>query len=299
MNSPLAILRALRPKQWTKNVVVLAALVFAAGDRSQQINWMDLLGNALAAMLLFCMASSSVYLLNDIKDVELDRAHPEKKNRPIAAGQVSIGFALLLSMVLIVLAVLGSWFIAPELAGVIVGYFTLQLLYVYGLKQVALVDLFVIAIGFVLRALAGAVAIKVLISPWLLLCTLLLALFLALCKRRQEMVLQLDQPNETRPSLSGYNEKLLDQLIAMTGASTLVCYALYTQWPETVAKFGSHNLGFTLPFVMFGLFRYVTLVYHHQQGERPEQVLLTDPPLLITVALYAAVTVGVMALGGG
>jgi len=298
MNSPLAILRAVRPKQWTKNIVVLAALVFAAGDRSQQINWVDLAGNALAAMLLFCMASSSVYLLNDIKDVELDRAHPEKKNRPIAAGQVSTGFALLLSLILIVTAIAGSWFIAPPLAGVIAGYFILQLFYVYGLKQVALVDLFVIAIGFVLRALAGAVAIDVLISPWLLLCTLLLALFLALCKRRQEMVLQSEQTSETRPSLSGYNEKLLDQLIAMTGASTLVCYALYTQWPETVAKFGSHKLGFTLPFVMFGLFRYVTLVYHHQRGERPEQVLLTDPPLLITVALYAAVTVGVMVLGG-
>jgi len=296
MNHPLAILRAVRPKQWTKNAVVLAALVFAAGDRSQQINWVDLLGNALAAMLLFCMASSAVYLLNDIKDIDLDRAHPEKKNRPIAAGQVSIGFARLLSLFLIVVSIGGSWLIAPKLAGVIGGYFILQLFYVYGLKQLALVDLFVIAIGFVLRALAGAVAIDVLISPWLLLCTLLLALFLALCKRRQEMV-QTDQSNETRPSLSGYNEKVLDQLIAMTGASTLVCYALYTQWPETIAKFGSHNLGFTLPFVMFGLFRYVTLVYHYQRGERPEQVLLTDPPLLITVALYAAVTVGIMALG--
>lgn len=297
MNSAMAIIRAVRPKQWTKNSVVLAALVFAAGDRSQQINWVDLLGNAFAAMILFCLASSAIYLLNDIKDIELDRAHPEKKNRPIAAGEVSIGFARSLALVLFAVALGGSWMIAPALAGVIGGYLGLQLLYVYGLKSFALVDLFVIAIGFVLRALAGAVAIDVLISPWLLLCTLLLALFLALCKRRQEMVMQSDQLNETRPSLSGYNEKVLDQLIAMTGASTLVCYALYTQWPETVAKFGSHNLGFTLPFVMFGLFRYVTLVYHHQRGERPEQVLLTDLPLLITVALYAAVTVGIMALG--
>jgi len=291
------IFRAMRPKQWTKNAVVLAALVFAAGDRSQQLDWTNLWVNAIAAALLFCFASSAIYLLNDIKDVDHDRAHPEKKFRPIASGELATGTAAITAMALLVIALAGAWRVTPELAGVIGAYLVLQVAYVYALKKLALVDMFVIAIGFVLRALAGAVAIGVKISPWLLLCTLLLAMFLALCKRRQEMTQEDYDATETRPSLSGYNEKVLDQLIAMTGASTLVGYALYTQWADTVLKFGSNRLGFTLPFVMFGLFRYVTLVYHHQKGERPEQVLLTDPPLLITIGLYGIATIAIMAFG--
>ncbi|HMO51614.1 MAG TPA: decaprenyl-phosphate phosphoribosyltransferase [Kiritimatiellia bacterium] len=299
MTSMAVMSRAIRPKQWTKNVVVLAALVFAAGDRSQQLDWTAMLGQAVAAMLLFCLASSAVYLLNDIKDVMLDRAHPEKRFRPIASGELPVGVARVMAAILVAVALGGSWVVSPRLTGVLVGYLVLQAAYVYALKRVPLVDLFVISMGFVLRALAGAVAISVKISPWLLLVTLLLAMFLALCKRRQEMVLVLDAGAETRPSLLGYNEKMLDQLIAMTGAATLVVYALYTQWPDTVQKFGSHNLGFTLPYVMFGLFRYITLVYHHQRGERPEQVLLTDRPLLICVALYAVTTVAILSLGRG
>lgn len=288
------ILRALRPKQWTKNVVVLAALVFAAGDRTQQIDWTALAGLALSAMALFCLASSSVYLINDIRDLELDRAHPEKRFRPIASGQLPVTVAGGMAGVLLVASLAGAWLVGPPLAGIIGGYLVLQAAYVTMLKKIPLVDLFVIALGFVLRALAGAVAVSVVISPWLLLVTLLLAMFLALCKRRQELLLVSDAGAETRPTLQGYNEKMLDQLISMTGASVLVCYALYTQWPDTVEKFGGHQLGFTLPFVMFGLFRYVSLVYHHERGERPEQVLLTDYPLLITVALYGAVTMAIL-----
>jgi len=180
---------------------------------------------------------------------------------------------------------------------VIGAYLVIQLADISGLKKLPLVDLFIISIGFVLRALAGAVAVSVKISPWLLLITLLVAMFLALCKRRQEILLVNNAGRETRPSLLGYNEKMLDQLISMSGAATLVCYALYTQWPDTVQKFGSHYLGFTLPFVMFGLFRYINLVYHYQQGERPEQVLLTDRPLLVTIALYMLVTAAIFAVG--
>ncbi len=291
------LLRAMRPQQWTKNGVVLAALLFAAGDRSQQVDWTSVLGNALAAVFLFCLASSAVYLLNDVKDVALDRKHPEKRKRPVASGELAAGTAITAATVLLVVALTGGWLVAPLLAGVIAAYLVLQVAYVYFLKRVPLVDMFVIASGFVLRALAGAVAIDVEISPWLLLVTLLLAMFLALCKRRQEVVLVQDAGQEgTRPALAGYSEKMLDQLIAITGAATLVCYALYTQWPETVEKFGSHNLGFTLPFVMFGLFRYINLVYHYQRGERPEEVLLTDKPLLVSVALYGLTTVIIFAL---
>lgn len=291
------IFRAMRPKQWTKNTVVLAALVFASGDRSQPFDIASFWWEAVLAAVFFCLASSAIYLLNDIKDVDHDRAHPEKKYRPIASGELAVGAAAVCAVMLLAVSLGGSWYITPRLTGVIGLYLGLQFAYVYALKKVPLVDTFVIAIGFVLRALAGAVAIDVKISPWLLLCALLLAMFLALCKRRQEMTQEEFDASETRPSLSGYNEKVLDQLIAMIGSATLVCYALYTLWPDTVAKFGSHNLGFTLPFVMFGLFRYVTLVYHHQKGERPEQVLLTDPPLLVTVALYGIATIVILMVG--
>lgn len=294
--SPVMLLKAMRPKQWTKNVVVLAALVFAAGDRSQHLDIFSLILPALAAALFFCLASSAIYLLNDIKDAELDRAHPEKKFRPIASGQLAVSSALMAAGLLLCVSLGGAWLVAPKLAYVIGGYLVLQLAYVFVLKRITLVDLFVISIGFVLRALAGAVTIAVPISSWLLLVTLLLAMFLALCKRRQELLLINDRAPDTRPSLMGYNEKMLDQLIAMTGAATLVAYALYTQWPDTVSKFGSHRLGFTLPFVMFGLFRYISLVYHHQLGERPEQVLLTDRPLLVTIGLYGMATALILGL---
>ena len=167
------------------------------------------------------------------------------------------------------------------------GYFLLQILYTFGLKRIALVDIFIIAGGFVLRALAGAVAIKVEISPWLLLCTLLLSLFLALCKRRHELVVVADGGGETRASLRQYSEKVLDQLIAMMGGTTIVCYALYTLSAETVAKFGTAKLGFTIPFVIFGVARYLDNVYRKDLGGRPEQILLTDRILLVDIALYA------------
>ncbi|HEY8240228.1 MAG TPA: decaprenyl-phosphate phosphoribosyltransferase [Kiritimatiellia bacterium] len=287
MSGFIHILHALRPKQWTKNAVVLAALVFAAGDRAQHIDashaWL-----ALAAMVVFCVVSSAVYLMNDIRDVELDRLHPTKRLRPIAAGQVSIGAARAMAIALMAAGFAAAWRIGTPFLCVIAGYVLLQVCYTFGLKQVALVDLFVIASGFVLRALAGAVAINVTISPWLLLCTLLLALFLALCKRRHELVVVNDTSGETRPSLRKYDERLLDQLISIMAAATVVCYALYTLSPETVQKFGTNRLGFTIPFVLFGLFRYLDLVYRHEKGGRPEQILLTDVPLMIDLALYGA-----------
>ncbi len=295
MNAPFILIKAMRPNQWTKNALVLAALVFAAGDRSQQLEWTAMVGTALLAAIAFCLASSAIYLLNDIRDAEHDRKHPVKKFRPIASGALSPGLARTVAFALGTAALGGAAVIRTELACVIGAYLVLQLAYVYFLKHVPLVDLFVIAIGFVLRALAGAVAIHVHISPWLLLCTLMLALFLALCKRRQELVQNTEPTQSTRPSLEGYSEKMLDQLIAMIGGSTIVTYSLYTQWPETVAKFGSHNLGFTIPFVMFGLFRYIDLAYRHQRGERPEKVLLTDAPLLVTIALYCIVAVWAIA----
>lgn len=278
-------IRALRPAQWTKNGIVLAAVVFALGDHTQQVG-LEAIPRVLLAALVFCILSSSVYLINDIRDLPLDRAHPVKRFRPIAAGELSVGLACLLALLLVVASLTGAWFLGSSLWLVCLAYLLMQMAYTMILKQVALVDLFVIAFGFVLRALAGAVVLDIHISPWLLLCTLLLALFLALCKRRHEKI-NLCTPDEpTRPALQNYQEKLLDQLIAVMAPAVILCYAIYTLWPETIEKYGSSRLALTIPFVIFGLFRYLDLVYRHEKGDRPEQLLLTDIPLIVNLLLY-------------
>jgi 4-hydroxybenzoate polyprenyltransferase len=290
MSRVSSAIRALRPKQWTKNAVVFAAFLFALGDRQQHVG-LSGFWTSLQAALLFCLVSSGVYLLNDVKDVEQDRAHPTKRLRPIAAGELSPRAASWMAAGLLAAGLAGAWRMSPALLEVVGGYVVLQIAYTFALKRIALIDLFVIAGGFVLRALAGAVALQVTISPWLLLCALLLALFLALCKRRHERVVLNDALGETRKSLEYYDEHLLDQLIAVVSAATLVCYALYTLWPDTVEKFGTARLGLTIPFVIFGIFRYLDLVYRHEKGGQPELILLTDVPLLVDLALYGLTVV--------
>lgn len=291
----LALWRSLRPAQWTKNGVVLAPFIFAFGDRALTLDW-PALGVVLLAALSFCLLASAIYLFNDVRDQAEDRMHPVKKLRPIAAGDLSPRIALGTGALLAVVALGVALAVTPVLAGVLAGYAAMQVVYTLGLKRVALVDVFVIAAGFVLRALAGAVAIAVPISPWLLLCTLLLALFLALCKRRHERVVLNRSAESSRASMRTYDAALLDQLISMVGAATVVCYALYTLWPDTVEKFGTHALGFTIPFVLFGLFRYLDLVYRHEQGGQPERLLLTDKPLLANLGLYGLTVVLVLLL---
>ncbi len=279
----LTLFRLLRVKQWLKNAFVFAAFVFALGDRNQDLSAWELWKVCLAA-LAFSLVSSAVYILNDLRDAPQDRLHPVKKNRPIASGAVGPGPAVAMAVMLLALGLGGAWRLGSELVGVIGGYLVLQVFYTLWLKRIALVDVIVIAMGFVLRALAGAVVIHVVISPWLLVCTLLLALFLGLAKRRHEKVNLAGQG--TRAALDSYDERLLDLLIAMTGSAALVCYSIYTLWPETVAKFGTPWLAATIPFVVFGLFRYMDLVYRQDKGDRPEQIMLTDGPLMIDVALY-------------
>ena len=283
----LSLFQALRPKQWTKNAVVFAAFFFALGDHNQQVG-LAAFWTAVQATLLFCVVSSGIYLINDVRDAPWDRLHPTKKFRPIAAGELAPGTALMTSALLLSAGMAGAWFMSHRFAGVLLSYIVLQIVYTLVLKQVVLLDLFVIAAGFVLRAMAGAVAVNVTISPWLLLCAMLLALFLALCKRRHEKVVVGDTTGATRENLGRYDERLLDQLIAVVSAATLVSYALYTLWPDTVQKFGNARLAFTIPFVIFGLFRYLDLVYRHDKGGHPEQILLTDAPLLVDLLLYGA-----------
>ncbi len=280
----------MRPRQWVKNGVVLAALVFARqGDR------LGSLLRALAAMALFSLLASAVYLFNDLLDRERDRVHPKKRFRPIAAGTLSPAVAGAAAVVLAAGSVGLSFWLAPRFGVVALAYLILQIVYSLWLKHLVLLDVFAIAAGFVLRVVAGAVVIAVPISNWLYLCTLLLALFLSCAKRRAEIVALGDaEAAGHRRSLAHYSLPLLDQLIGILAACTILAYALYTLSSETQAKFGTDALKYTIPFVIFGLFRYLYLVQQRNQGESPEKVLLTDAPLLIDVGMFLGVVVAVL-----
>lgn len=293
----MSLIYALRPTQWTKNTLVLAAFFFAFGDQGQArgLGLSELL-ISVCGMALFCVVSSAVYLFNDLHDLAQDRNHPRKRYRPIASGRVSTRTAIVTGVTLLVAGLGLSYALQPSFGHVTATYVLMQVLYTLALKRVALLDTFIIAIGFVMRALGGAVIIKVSISPWLLLCTFLLALFLGLCKRRHEKIELEDAGVASRESLSQYDQLLLDQLIAIVSAATIVSYAIYTLWPDTVEKFGTYRLGFTIPLVIFGIFRYLDLVYRHEKGDRPEKILLTDAPLLICIALYGAAVVLIFSL---
>ena len=291
---PLDLLKCMRPNQWTKNAIVLAAFFFAFFDEQQQLSLMQGLFKAVPAMLLFCLASSAIYIINDLRDIESDRAHPHKRFRPIPAGRVHPKQAITLCAGLMFVALLGAWFLEPAFLLTLLCYIALQFAYTFTLKHIALVDVFVIALGFLLRAVAGAVALQIHISKWLLLCTFLLALFLALCKRRHEKLLVVTEGEaSSRRSLKQYDPVLLDMLISITAASTVVCYAIYTLWEETVTKFGTDRLSYTVPIVIFGVFRYLDLAYRHEKGERPEKVMLTDVPMILTLLLYGVTVVGI------
>ena len=292
--SVIDTLRALRVNQWTKNLVVLAAFFFAFGDKTQSVS-LALFIRVGQACALFCLASSGIYLINDIRDRAADRLHPVNRFRPIASGKVPLFPAAILSAILLAISVFGSFWLSPPFALIVGGYIILQIIYTLWLKHVALVDVFVIAIGFVMRAAAGGVVINVAVSPWLLLCALLLALFLALCKRRHEKLLMEEDNALHRPSLEQYDQKLLDQLIAIVSAATIVSYSIYTLWPDTQLKFHTPLLSLTIPLVIFGIFRYLDLVYRKEGGGRPEKTLLTDGPLLIDLALYGLTVLGIFA----
>lgn len=284
-----AWLRLMRPEQWSKNALVMAAFFFAYWDPSQNLRGTGYKSFLLSviATALFCIVSSGIYAFNDWKDRVADRLHPVKRLRPVASGEISSLTAQIISVSLLVIG-LGISAFAPNLCAVLSAYVAIQLAYTARLKHVPLLDVFIIAIGFVLRAIAGAAVLNVRISPWLLLCTFLSALFLALCKRRQEKVTRKEE--EQRKSLRTYTTEFLNSLISITAGATIVAYSLYTLSPETVRRFGTPHLGLTIPFVVFGIFRYMHLVYCQDEGERPEHVLLTDKIIIVTVLLYLATT---------
>lgn len=291
MTKLAALLRCMRPWQYTKNLLVFAALIFAhkLGDPSAILN-------TVIAFVFFCMVSSGIYLVNDIRDREDDRKHPEKQHRPIACGALSPELAGATAAVLVVVGIAGSFMVNLGLGVVTLSYFGLQMLYQIALKQMVLLDVFAIAGGFVLRAVAGAEAINVVISPWLLICTLLLALFLGLAKRRGELVLLEEGAQGHRRTLDLYSIEMLDQLIPTMAACTIMAYCLYTISARTVAELGSTRLMYTIPFVIYGLFRYFYLMHRHGEGGSPDRTLLKDRPLLLTVALYAVTAAAIIYL---
>jgi 4-hydroxybenzoate polyprenyltransferase len=278
----LNLLLSLRPGQWTKNLLVFAGILFGRRlfDPSAAVH-------ALAAFAIFCALSGVVYLINDVADREADRRHPLKMRRPIASGAVSVPAALAAALGLAVAALASAVALGWTFALVAAAYLSLLALYSGPLKNIVIIDVLTIAIGFVLRAAAGAVAVDVEISHWLLVCTILLALFIALAKRRHEIVLLAGEARSHRAILSEYTPYLLDQMIAVVTASTLISYAFYTISPETEAKFGTQWLGLTIPFPLYGIFRYLYLVHHREGGGSPADLLLTDRPLLACVALWA------------
>jgi len=282
MSLPRALFVSLRPHQWLKNLVVLAALVF-----SKHLFDASALAQALLAFAVFCALAGAVYLVNDLADLERDRLHPAKRTRPLASGELSPKLARAAAALLFVAALAAAWVLGPGFLVCAVAYPALGLAYSLGLKHVLILDVLAVALGFVLRAVAGAVAIGVHFSPWLLVCTLLLALFLALAKRRHELV-TLEDAASHRQILAEYSPYLLDQMIAVVTASCLTAYAFYTLAPETVEKYRTERLALTIPFVIYGIFRYLYLVHRRDLGGSPGDVLLTDRPLLVAVALCAA-----------
>ena len=276
------LLSSLRPGQWTKNLLVFAALLFG-----RRLFDAAAVADATVAFAIFCALSGAVYLVNDIADRDTDRRHPLKAQRPLASGALPVGVAAGAAVVLIGGGLAAAFVVGPQFGWVAAGYLALLVLYSATLKHIVILDVLTIAIGFVLRAVAGAFAIDVEISQWLLVCTILLALFIALAKRRHELVLLADGATGHRPILGEYSAYLLDQMISVVTASTLVAYIFYTISPETQEKFGTALLELTIPFPIYGIFRYLYLVHRREGGGSPAELLLTDRPLLSCVALWA------------
>jgi 4-hydroxybenzoate polyprenyltransferase len=280
-----AVLAALRPRQWSKNLLLFAGLVFAAklGDGTR---WIE----AIAVFIAYCAASSAAYVVNDLRDADDDRMHPIKRNRPIARRELSAESALVISAVLALVALAIAAALGYASLLFLVGFLALQLAYSLGLKRVVLVDVALIASLFVVRAAAGAAAVDVRISGWLLACTALLALFLGLAKRRGELVLVHADETPGRPVLDGYSVALVDRLLNAVAVATVVAYAAYAVTAH------SAWMAITVPFVVAGVARYLVLVHRHELGEEPENVLLADRPILVCVAAWAATCAVVLAL---
>jgi 4-hydroxybenzoate polyprenyltransferase len=280
-----ALFESLRPRQWIKNTFVFAPIVF-----SHNLIYAEKLLAVAGSFMVFCLLSSSIYIFNDIIDLEYDRLHPTKSKRPIASGRLSIRPAVGALAFLVPVAIAAAFLLGLPMLIVALVYLSIQALYCLKLKQVIIIDVLIIAFGFLLRIVAGAYVIDVSISSWLFICTFLLALFLALNKRRAEIVSLKAASRSYREVLGQYSPYLIDQMITIVTAATLVAYSLYTVSEETVNRFGTKDLIFTVPFVLYGLFRYLYLVQKKKMGQDPEGIVMSDRPLIVTIAAWMAIS---------
>ncbi len=289
----LSLLRSMRPRQWVKNLLLFAGIVF-----SHNFSHWDLLGRSVAGFILFCLLSGSVYILNDLQDIEADRLHPVKRKRPIASGSVGPALARWFALVGVGVALVCGFLLSPAFGAVALLYFLLTLSYSFYLKHVAIVDILLLALGFVVRSVAGVFIIQVpggpvvQLTPWFIVCVLFLALFIAICKRRSELV-NLGEAGECRNVLADYNVAFLDQIINISAGMAIISYALYL---VTVVQYDpSGNRGLlmlsTLPFVIFGVFRYLLLVYKQNEGEAPDKLLFKDRALAVNVLIWLIIMI--------
>ncbi|MHB8646991.1 MAG: decaprenyl-phosphate phosphoribosyltransferase [Thermomicrobiales bacterium] len=282
-----ALLKEARPKHWIKNGFLFAGIIFA-----KQLTNLSAIGHVLAAFALFCVVASAIYFLNDLRDRAADRLHPKKRFRPIAAGEISAPLAWTVALIGLGVAVPLALLLRPAFGLIIVGYVALQFAYTYWLKEQVLLDVFALATSFVLRAMAGAVVIAAPISPWLYVCTVLLSLCLGFAKRRHELMLLESGAGSHRAVLDEYSATLLEEIIAVVTSATVMAYALYTFNAENLPK--NHAMMFTIPFVLYAVFRYLYLVYRKGEGGSPEEALFADRPLLVCIVLWAATSIAIL-----
>jgi 4-hydroxybenzoate polyprenyltransferase len=298
MNEFASFWESLRPRQWTKNLILFAGVIFA-----QKLGDPVCLLRAGLGALVFCFVSGAVYLFNDIADVEQDRLHPYKRLRPIASRRLSIPAAVRGGLVLVAGCLVAAWLLGPPFLAAVLVFFLWNILYTRVLKRIRILDVVGIGVSFMIRAVAGVLVLSprcpdVTISPWLLLCTFFLSLFLGFAKRRDELVKMAGTvQNSTRPVLNRYSEPLLNALIGTSFGLTLMTYALYTVWPSTVAHFGTRNLVFTLPFVLVGMARYLYLIFREGRGGRPHEILLND--LFLQTMVIGWIATAVLIIGTG
>ncbi len=283
------ILVSMRPRQWIKNSILFAGLVF-----SLHFLETDLIIRSVSAFILFCLLAGSIYLINDVFDREKDRQHPSKKDRPIASGKLGTGTAATVGVILIIFSLISSWYVGVEFFWSALAFVAVNSLYSAVLREMVILDVISIAFSFLIRAVAGVAALEsrlpgIELSPWLLICTLFLSLFLAISKRRYENRSLLEAGKHRRP-LKEYSANLLDQLIVFSATASVISYSIYTVWPQTVEKFQTDHLVYTIPFVVFGIMRYLYLVYTEEKGGDPSRVLIMEKAILIDVfAWFVAV----------
>jgi len=281
------LLKTMRPKQWPKNVFIFTALVFV----EELFTPVPLL-RTIAAFILFCFLSSAVYLINDVVDIEKDRQHPTKRLRPLPSGQLKPSVAIAAGVLIPLVTLPLSFLLDFDFGLVALAYFLIMVAYSFVLKNCVILDVMTVAAGFVLRAVAGAVVISVPISPWLYVCTTLLALFIAISRRRHELILLAENANGHRASLSEYNLPLLDQMIAVVTSATIIAYSFYTFSAPNLPK--NHAMMLTIPFVIYGLFRYLYLIHVRGEGGIPEEIFLSDLPMIIALGLWSLAVIAIL-----